>query len=109
MTTPALVVAGDQDQSDRFSARRDWRADAYALSPSPKSLLTMYGAKHALGGVSGYDVRETEDEDSKRLGVVQRITWAYLRSGLYPDDPAWHQASAALADRPKPQGQIEVK
>ena len=109
MTTPALVVAGDQDQSDMFSARKDWRADAYTFSPGPKTLLTMFGAKHALGGVSGYDVAESQDEDPERLGVVQRLTWAYLRSALYPGDPAWREASAALANRPNPQGKIDSK
>ena len=29
MTTPALVVTGEQDFNPRFSERRDWRADAY--------------------------------------------------------------------------------
>ena len=109
MTTPALVVAGDQDQSHNFSDRPDWRTDAYTLSPGPKSLLTMFGAKHALGGVSGYDVRESQDEDPERLGVVQRLTWAYLRSALYPGDPAWREVAAALASRPNPQGKIESK
>jgi hypothetical protein len=109
MTTPALVVAGDQDQSDHFSARPDWRADAYILSPGPKSLLTMFGAKHALGGVSGYDVRESQDDDPERLGVVQRVTWGYLRSALYPGDPAWREASAALSSRLNPLGKIQSK
>jgi len=109
MTTPALVVAGDQDQTAEFSARQDWRADAYTLSPGPKSLLTMFGAKHALGGVSGYDVSETQDDSSERLGVVQRLTWAYLRSALYPGDPAWREASAAMLSRPNPQGKVASK
>jgi len=109
MTTPALVVAGDQDQTAEFSDRQDWRADAYTLSPGPKSLLTMVGAKHALGGVSGYDVSETQDENSERLGVVQRLTWAYLRSALYPEDPAWREASAAMSSRPNPQGKVASK
>ncbi len=109
MTTPALVVAGDLDQSDAFAARKDWRADAYTFSPGPKSLLTMYGAKHALGGVSGYDVAESQDQDPERLGVVQRLSWAFLRSALYPNDPAWGQATAALASRPNPQGKVASK
>lgn len=109
MTTPALVIAGDLDQSDDFSLRKDWRADAYTLSPGPKTLLTMFGAKHALGGVSGYDVAESQDQDPERLGVVQRLTWAYLRSALYPGDPAWREASAALARRANPQGKIDTK
>jgi pimeloyl-ACP methyl ester carboxylesterase len=109
MTGPALVVAGDLDQSDNFAARPDWRADAYTLSPGPKTLLTMIGAKHALGGVSGYDVAESQDQDPERLGIVQRLTWAYLRSALDPGDPAWRVGAAALASRPKPQGTIQTK
>lgn len=109
MRTPALVVAGDQDQSAAFSDRGDWRADAYILSPGPKSLLTMFGAKHSLGGVSGYDVAETQDDSPERLGVVQRLTWAYLRSALYPEDPALREASAAMSSRPDPQGKIASK
>ncbi|MDF2117653.1 alpha/beta fold hydrolase [Roseiarcaceae bacterium H3SJ34-1] len=109
MTAQALVVAGDLDQTDLFALRKDWRADAYTFSPGPKALLTMFGAKHALGGVSGYDVAESQDQDSERLGVVQRMTWAYLRSALYPADPAWRNASAALAGSPKPQGKVDTK
>ncbi|MBV2187059.1 MAG: alpha/beta fold hydrolase [Rhizobium sp.] len=109
MAAPALVVAGDLDQSEHFSARTDWRVDAYTFAPGPKTLLTMLGAKHALGGVSGYDVAESQDQDPERLGVVQRLSWAYLRSALYPADPAWSEASAALASSPNPQGTIEAK
>ena len=106
MATPALVIAGDQDQSPRFADRQDWRADAYTFSPGPKNLLTMFGAKHSLGGVSGYDVRESQDDDPERLGVVQRLSWPYLRSELYPGDPAWRDGSDALAQRPEPQGKV---
>jgi predicted dienelactone hydrolase len=109
MTSPVLVVAGDLDQNDNFAARADWRADAYTSSPGPKSLLTMFGAKHALGGVSGYDVRESQDDDPERLGVVQRMSWAYLRSSLYPDDSAWRDACVALAASPQPHGKVETR
>lgn len=109
MATPALVVAGDLDYTANFSERKDWRADAYTHSPGPKTLLTMFGAKHALGGVSGYDVAETQDQDSERLGVVQRLTWAYLRTALYPNDPSWSKASAAFASRANPQGKMDFK
>lgn len=104
----ALVVAGDLDQSENFSAKVDWRADAYTYSKGPKSLLTMFGAKHALGGVSGYDVRESQDDDAERLGVTQRMTWAYLRSSLYSGDTSWRDACAALAANPK-HGKVESK
>ncbi len=109
MTTPALVVAGDQDVNPQFSDRADWRADAYFLSPGPKCLLTLFGAKHAQGGVSGYDAAEATDENPERAGVVQRLTWAYLRTALYPADPAWPTACAALLDAPEPLGRVEGK
>ncbi|MEJ7658477.1 MAG: hypothetical protein WKG07_02040 [Hymenobacter sp.] len=53
MTAPALVVNGDEDQSPRFSAQADWRADAYHRSPGPKCLLTVFGGQHILGVFRG--------------------------------------------------------
>ncbi|WP_197673674.1 hypothetical protein [Stappia sp. ES.058] len=89
MTTPCLVVTGDKDINPMFSERADWRADAYRLAPGPKSLLSVNEAGHIFGGISGYDAAETSDESPERVAAVQRITWAYLRTALYPDDPAW--------------------
>ena len=110
MTTPALVVAGDKDASPHLTVRgADWHADPYVLSPGPKSLLTLFGAEHGLGGVSGYDVAETTDENPERVAAVQRLTWAYLRTALYPEDPAWPAARAALMDAPDPLGRVECK
>ncbi|OUC99976.1 alpha/beta hydrolase family protein [Streptosporangium minutum] len=110
MTTPALVVAGDKDISAHLTVRGpDWHADPYFLSPGPKSLLTLFGAEHGLGGVSGYDVAETTDESPARVSVVQRLTWAYLRAELYPGDPAWQAACDALTAGPDPLGQVESK
>jgi len=108
MKAPALVVNGDKDVSPRFSARTDWRADAYYLSPGPKWLLTVVGGEHMLGGVSGYDAAETSDESPERVAVVQRLIWAYLRTALYPEDPAWTAACAAL-DTPNPLARVECK
>jgi predicted dienelactone hydrolase len=110
MTTPALVVAGDKDVSPHLTVRgADWHADPYFLSTGPKCLLTLFGAEHGLGGVSGYDVAETTDENPERLAAVQRLTWAYLRTELYPEDPAWPAARAALMDAPSPLGWVESK
>jgi len=109
MTTPALVVAGDRDVNPNFSDRVDWRADAYFLSPGPTCLLTLFGAEHILGGVSGYDAAETTDENPERVAAVQRLTWAYLRTALYPEDRAWDAARAALMDAPNPLGRVECK
>ena len=110
MTTPALVVAGDKDASPHLTTRgADWHADPYFLSPSPKCLLTLFGAEHCLGGISGYDAEETTDENPDRVAAVQRLTWAYLRTALYPEDPAWPAACAALSGSPSPLGRIECK
>lgn len=110
MTTPTLVVTGDQDASPRFTAvGPDWHADPYHLAGGPKALLTLLGGGHGLGGISGYDVAETTDEDPERVAVVQRLTTAYLRTALSPEDPAWQQAREALAAQADPTGRIETK
>jgi predicted dienelactone hydrolase len=110
MTTPALVVAGDKDDSPHLTvAGPDWHADPYLLSPTPKTLLTLFDAEHGLGGVSGYDVAETTDENPERVAAVERLTWAYLRSELYPEDSAWQEAREALATGANPVGRIEGK
>ncbi len=110
MTTPALVVAGDQDVSPHLTVRgADWHADPYFLSPGPKSLLTLFGAEHGLGGVAGYDAAETTDENPERVAAVQWLTWAYLRTALYPEDRAWQVARAALMESSNPLGRIESK
>lgn len=110
MTTPALVVAGDKDTSAHLTVRGpDWHADPYFLSPGPKALLTLFDAEHGLGGVSGYDVAETTDESPARVSAVQRLTWAYLRTELYPGDSAWQAARDALTAGPDPLGRVESK
>ena len=110
MTTPTLVVAGDKDDSAHLTVRgADWHTDPYSLSPGPKSLLTLFDAEHGLGGVSGYDVAETTDENPERVATIQRLTWAYLRTELYPGDSAWQAARDALTAGPNPLGRVESK
>lgn len=109
MTQPVLVVAGDKDFHPFFSERQDWRADAYRLSPAPKTLLTVFGAEHLYGGISGYDAKETSDEDPQRLADMQRLTWAYLRSALYPQDSAWAVVVEELAKAEAPVAKVESK
>ncbi|KAL9089295.1 MAG: hypothetical protein Q9165_005863 [Trypethelium subeluteriae] len=109
MKAPALVVYGDEDVSSHFTTRgADWHADAYTLAPGPKDLLVLKGARHGLGGISGWDARETLDESPERLGIVQRMTWAYLKSQLYQGDAAWSEACKAFAGL-EGQGQVESK
>ena len=110
MTTPALVVAGDKDASAHLTVRGpDWHTDPYVLSPGPKSLLTLFGAEHGLGGVAGYDAAETTDENPELVAAVARLTWAYLRTELYPGDSAWRAALDALAASPNPLGRAESR
>lgn len=109
MTTPALVVAGDRDRSALSVRGPDWFTDPYFLSPGSKSLLTLYGAEHSLGGIGGYAVTETTDENPARVALIQRLTWAYLRSALYPADHSWPAAAAELARAGDPLGRIESR
>ncbi|WP_047868402.1 chlorophyllase [Nocardiopsis sp. RV163] len=110
MTTPALVVAGDADDSAHLTVRGpEWHADPYLLAPGPKTLLTLFGAEHGLGGVSGYDVAETTDESPERVSAVQRLTWAYLRDRFHPGDPAWQAACDELTGGPDPLGRVESR
>ncbi|MEV6598441.1 chlorophyllase [Actinoplanes sp. NPDC051346] len=110
MTTPALVIAGDKDTSAHLTVRgAAWHTDPYFLSPGAKSLLTLFDAEHGLGGISGYDVAETTDDNPERVATVQRLTWAYLRTELYPGDSAWQAAQDALAASPDPLGRVESK
>ncbi|MEV7558551.1 alpha/beta fold hydrolase [Streptomyces sp. NPDC089795] len=110
MTTPALVVAGDKDDSAFLTVRGpDWHTDPYTLAPGPKSLLTLFEAEHGLGGVSGYDVAETTDENPERVAAVARLTLAYLRTALCPGDPCWQAAREILTAGPGSLGRIESK
>ncbi|MFC9977456.1 alpha/beta hydrolase family protein [Spirillospora sp. NPDC127200] len=109
MSVPALVVAGDDDDSPLSLRGPDWFTDPYFLSPGDKSLLTLFGAQHSLGGIPGYDVAETTDESPERVALVQQLTWAFLHSALYPGDPAWRAARSALEEDPRPLGQVQSK
>ncbi|MFK0119167.1 alpha/beta hydrolase family protein [Streptomyces sp. NPDC090994] len=109
MTTPALLVAGDHDDSALSVRGPDWFTDAYALSPKDKTLLTLFGAEHSLGGIAAHEHTETTDESPERVALLQRLTTAYLRSALDPDDPAWREASAELAAGGQQLGRLESK
>lgn len=109
LTAPALFVAGDHDQSALSSRGPEWFTEAYHLSPAPKSLLTLAGAEHSLGGIPGYTVTETTDESPERVALLQQLTTAYLRSALDSADTAWNEAVTALADTADPIGAIESK
>jgi predicted dienelactone hydrolase len=110
MAAPALVVAGDEDVSPHLTVQGwEWHADPYHLAPGPKSLLTLFDAGHMLGGISGYDAAETTDENPERVTAIQQLTWAYLRTELYPADSAWQAACDALTAGDNSLGRVESK
>ncbi|GHF11790.1 hypothetical protein GCM10014715_79380 [Streptomyces spiralis] len=109
MTTPALIVAGDNDQSPLSTRGPDWFTDPYTYSPGDKSLLTLFGGEHSLGGVPGYSVAETTDENPARVALIQQLSSAFLRSALYPEDTSWKAAATALAEDPEALGTLQSK
>ncbi len=109
MSRPALVVAGDQDRSVLTVRGPDWSEDPYRLSPGADHLLTVFGGEHSLGGIPGYEAAETTDESPARLGMLQQLTWAYLRTTVGRDDRAWPEAANALSAGPEPLGRVESK
>ncbi|OKP87545.1 chlorophyllase [Paenibacillus helianthi] len=109
MRTPTLVVTGDHDQSLLSTRGPDWFTDPYFLSPGSKSLLTLFGAEHSLGGIAGYNIAETTDEDPERVALLGQLTWSYLRDVLNLDDFSWLEAQKALKEDANPLGRIESK
>lgn len=109
LTTPTLVVAGDHDQSKMSSRGPDWFTDAYTHSPGATDLLTLHGAEHALGGIVGYEVAETTDENPERVAVVQRMSTAYLRTALHVDETAWAAARDVFRLSADPIGRVDSK
>jgi dienelactone hydrolase len=109
MTAPALIVAGDHDQSALSTRGPDWFTDAYTHSPGRKSLLTLFGAEHSLGGVNGYEAAATTDESPARVALIQRLTSAFLRSALTPGDTGWQAAATALHEDPDALGTLHSK
>jgi dienelactone hydrolase len=93
MTTPALIIAGDKDQSKMSTRGPDWFLDAYELSPAPKSLLIVQDGEHTLGGIAGESVSETTDTDPARVALVADAVAAYLLEALNIDTNVWSKFS----------------
>jgi pimeloyl-ACP methyl ester carboxylesterase len=106
LTTPTLVMAGDRDRSKMSSRGPDWFTDAYAYSPGATDLLTLHGAEHSLGGIVGYEVAETTDENPERVAVIQRMSTAYLRSALHVEENSWPAARTVFSDSSKRSGSL---
>ncbi|MGW1137536.1 alpha/beta hydrolase family protein [Streptomyces zhihengii] len=89
MSAPALVIAGETDQSKMSTRGPDWFLDAYHLSPGPKQLMVVPDGEHTLGGVAGEAVAETTDADPARVALVADAVSAYLFEALDVRDGAW--------------------
>lgn len=106
MAMPTLVVAGDADDYPLTVRGPDWTTDPYTLSPGDKSLLTLFGAEHFLGGISGYRAAETTDENPERVALIQQVTTAFLRHTFGIDSSGWKASREALTDD-HPLGRLE--
>ncbi|MCX8998857.1 hypothetical protein NOF55_17220 [Rhizobiaceae bacterium BDR2-2] len=62
-----------------------------------------------LGGISGYNVTETTDENPQRVALIQKVTLAYLRSRLLGDETAWSSACRTLEESASAVGRLEWK
>lgn len=109
LKTPALVVAGDDDQSQLSTRGPDWFTDVYHLSPGARGLVTLFGGRHYLGGIQGYRSADTTDESPARVDLVRHTSTAFLRTALGLDDAAWPDAITTAGADPSPAGRVETK
>jgi predicted dienelactone hydrolase len=109
LTTPSLLVAGEEDQSLLSVRGPDWFTDGYRLAPGATDLLTVHGADHGLGGIHGANDARTTDENPDHVAVVAGATLAYLRTALGVDPAAWPALRAALATTTHPVAHIDSK
>ncbi len=105
MTAPALIIAGDKDQSKMSTRGPDWFRDAYELSPAPKTLMVIPDGEHTLGGIAGEAVSETTDTDLERVNLVADAVQAYLRDALDLGDGCW----ASFIEEAEAQGQAAMQ
>lgn len=109
MTTPTLLVAGDNDNGAMTVRGPDWWREAYDLSPGPKGLFTAFGGQHSLGGIPNYEARETTDESPARVAAIQQLSTVFLFSTLYPGNSAWENAIAGMTASESAEGKVETK
>ena len=110
MSAPALLAAGDADQSMLTTRGPDWWQDAYQYSPGEKSLLTLFGAEHGLGAIHAYgSIPQTSAENPATVALVQQMSTAYLRTGLGVDANSWPAAHDALTHQAEPSGRLDSR
>jgi hypothetical protein len=106
-------LAGRGRSLEEFGAHRQEAVEEVGVqrleAAGDKSLLTLFGAEHSLGGIPGHEVAETTDESPARVALIQQLTTAYLRSALHPGDTSWKTAVTALEADPDPLGKVRSK
>jgi predicted dienelactone hydrolase len=98
ISTPTLVVCGSDDDPHFTPRGPDWHADPFHDAPGAEALLTIKDVGHGLGGISGWDARETEAEKPDALEATRRLTLAWLRSTFTIEASAWAQSQSALRE-----------
>ncbi|RVV98263.1 dienelactone hydrolase [Mesobaculum littorinae] len=98
ISTPTLVVCGADDDPHFTPRGPDWHADPFHEAPGAEALLTINGVGHGLGGIAGWDARETEAEDPDALEATRRLTLAWLRSTFAIEPAAWKQSKLELEE-----------
>lgn len=93
---PTLVVCGAEDDPHFTPRGPEWHADVFHDAPGADALLTINGVGHGLGGIAGFDAKETEVEDPDALEATRRLTLAWLRRLFAIEQDAWIQSQAAL-------------
>lgn len=109
MDAPALVVLADKDNSPLTTRGPDWSADPYTDSPGPKHLLSLHGVEHSLGGIPGYDVKETTDENPATVRLLRETAAAYLKAVLGLEQDGWDAARERLGNAGTALGSLEGK
>ncbi len=89
ITAPLLVVCGAEDNPHFTPRGPEWHADAYHDAPGAEALLTIAKVGHGLGGIAGWDAKETECEDPDALETTRRLSLAWLRKSLGLGESDW--------------------
>ncbi|WP_197911918.1 hypothetical protein [Kineobactrum salinum] len=71
--------------------------------------MTLFGAKHMLGGIAGREMKLTEHESPEYVAAVQQLSSAYLRSAFFPTDTSWSVARRRLTEVSDPLGEVKCK
>ena len=93
---PALVVCGAEDNPHFTPRGPEWHADAFHDSPGAEALLTISKVGHGLGGIAGWDAKETEAEIPDALEATRRLTLAWLRRKFALEGDEWFGGLMAL-------------